>query len=174
MSSEKRRPRFRRNRQRREDRESFHSPQTVARRSVLYKDCGNVRFGSEADICSAKRHVRFTSKSGRSREKPLRVLIFFDPKKPDVYQRSNRFGVRQSAPVECEIFYFFVHAKRHTRDYGGVVPTTSPKLACCSCHSESLSKNQITNQKLIQMAAHTILSFSASVGGRPLTVIRRG
>jgi len=33
--------------------------------SKAYKQSSDVRFGSKADICSAKRHVRFTPKSDR-------------------------------------------------------------------------------------------------------------
>ena len=34
---------------------------------VQYKRSANVRFGSKADICNAKRHVRFTPESGHVR-----------------------------------------------------------------------------------------------------------
>ena len=37
-------------------------PRYFARRTIA-----NVRFGSKADICSAKLHVRFTPKSGHVR-----------------------------------------------------------------------------------------------------------
>src|SRR5262245_62074298 len=36
-------------------------------RNCKYNNFRNVRFGSEADICSAKRHVRFTPESGHVR-----------------------------------------------------------------------------------------------------------
>src|SRR6478736_6898965 len=40
--------------------------------------CGaNVRFGSQADICSAKRHVRFTPESGHVRCTSLCLLWAF-------------------------------------------------------------------------------------------------
>src|SRR5215831_12080211 len=40
----------------------------------------DVRFGSKADICSAKRHVRFTPNSDRERGLPQRVMSALPPK----------------------------------------------------------------------------------------------
>jgi hypothetical protein len=40
----------------------------------------NVRFGSKADICSAKRHVRFTPNSDRESDFPQTVVSALPPK----------------------------------------------------------------------------------------------
>jgi len=40
----------------------------------------HVRFGSEADICSAKGHVRFTPNSDRECRHPQKVMSAFPPK----------------------------------------------------------------------------------------------
>ena len=42
-------------------------PSERLRRRAIGKGGPNVRFGSKADMCSAKRHVRFTPKSGHVR-----------------------------------------------------------------------------------------------------------
>ena len=39
-----------------------------------------VRFGSKADICGAKRHVRFTPNSDRESEIPQKALSVLPPK----------------------------------------------------------------------------------------------
>src|SRR5262249_34981940 len=40
----------------------------------------DVRFGSKADICSAKRHVRFSPKSDRESRHPQKVMSALPPK----------------------------------------------------------------------------------------------
>jgi hypothetical protein len=44
------------------------------------KSSVNVRFGSLADICSAKRHVRFAPNSDRERGFPQTVMSALPPK----------------------------------------------------------------------------------------------
>jgi len=53
----------------------------------------NVRFGSRADICSAKGHVRFTPNSDRESEIPQKAMSALPPK-ADICgaTRDVRFG----------------------------------------------------------------------------------
>ena len=54
---------------------------TTGRKGLRRRQKGktNVRFGSKADICSAKRHVRFTPGSDRESGLPLTVMSALPP-----------------------------------------------------------------------------------------------
>ena len=57
---------------------------------------GYVRFGSKADICSAKAHVRFTPNTDRESDIPPKVMSALPPK-ADIARVSARL-VRQ---IDC-------------------------------------------------------------------------
>jgi hypothetical protein len=48
--------------------------------ATLRSTIHNVRFGSKADICGAKSHVRFTPNSGRKSGHPHKVMSALPPK----------------------------------------------------------------------------------------------
>jgi hypothetical protein len=50
---------------------------------------GHVRFGSKADICSAKEHVRFAPNSDRESEFPVKGHVRFTPKSRHVHCRGH-------------------------------------------------------------------------------------
>jgi hypothetical protein len=52
----------------------------VSARPEYLKGCCDVRYGSKADICSAKRHVRFTLNSDRESGFPKKVMSALPPK----------------------------------------------------------------------------------------------
>ena len=78
---------------------------------------GDVRFGSKADMCSAKSHVRFTPKSGHVQCNsacplsansghgvlipPWTVVLPFHVKPPDVLARSRAHGCAAQNPLPC-------------------------------------------------------------------------
>jgi len=52
----------------------------VAAQTCAGKDPANVRFGSKADMCAAKGHVRFTPKSDHENGFPHKVMSALPPK----------------------------------------------------------------------------------------------
>jgi hypothetical protein len=65
----------------------IHTPMLKTHRINPYKCCGrakqnegHVRFGSKADMCSARRHVRFTPNSDRESGLPQTVMSASPPK----------------------------------------------------------------------------------------------
>jgi hypothetical protein len=58
-------------------------------------DVGNVRFGSKADICAAKRHVRFTPDSDRKSE----YLRFVMSALPPIADNCAEMGLRRKADI---------------------------------------------------------------------------
>src|SRR5262249_50927886 len=80
-------------------------------------DCGDVRFGSEADICSAKRHVRFTPNSDRESRHPQTVMSALPPK-ADMCDatREVRFGPKaDSCSAEKTVRYSITSSAREIR-----------------------------------------------------------
>jgi hypothetical protein len=67
-------------------------------------DGSNVRFGSKADMCAAKRHVRFTPNSDRESEIPHRVMSALPPK-ADMCSatRHVRFGPEADMAAESRV-----------------------------------------------------------------------
>jgi hypothetical protein len=60
----------------------------------------DVRFGSKADICSAKRHVRFTPDSDRESGFPRKVMSALPPKAGMcAAARDVRFGPKEDIRV---------------------------------------------------------------------------
>jgi hypothetical protein len=57
-----------------------HTATVVEGPAVLRRAATNVRFGSKADICAAKTHVRFTPNSDRESEIPQNVMSALPPK----------------------------------------------------------------------------------------------
>src|SRR6476660_5695834 len=60
--------------------EAYQSYRRAASRKWHTTLTSDVRFGSKADICSAKGHVRFTSNSDRESEFPQRAISALPPK----------------------------------------------------------------------------------------------
>jgi hypothetical protein len=60
--------------------EAYQSYRRAASRKWHTTLTSDVRFGSKADICSAKGHVRFTSNSDRESEFPQRAMSALPPK----------------------------------------------------------------------------------------------
>src|SRR5262249_21408288 len=83
-------------------------------------ECNDVRFGSKADICSAKRHVRFTPNSDRESRHRQTVRSALPPK-ADMCGAAR--DVRYGPKADIAIYSIIASARPSTA--GGIVRPSS-------------------------------------------------